>query len=126
MSGANGSSRGERSDAKSIPSPQPGAQFPGMAHKRTASGNPRPLSRTTEERRHEERRVTERTYEAHIERVRAVSPEKPQRRSVPAEKRAPEVRRQKSTTELRPKEPVPEAPQGMEQSVPHATGTVMD
>ncbi|PNY27373.1 Spindle pole body component [Tolypocladium capitatum] len=117
MSGANDSFRGERNEAKSAPSPQPGAQFPGGAHKRTASGNPRPLSRTADERRYEERRVTERTYEARVERVRAVSPEKPQRRSVAAEKRPAEVRRQKST-ELRPKEPVPESPQGVEQSVP--------
>ena len=54
--------------------------------------------------------MTERVYE--FEKVRAVSPEKPQRRSVPADKRAPEVRRQKST-ELRPKEPVSEASQGV-------------
>ncbi|OAA32274.1 Spc97 / Spc98 family protein [Moelleriella libera RCEF 2490] len=72
-------------------------QQPNMAHKRSASGNPRPANRSNattktstttnnnEERRHEERRVTERTFERLSERIvrRNPSPakEKPHRRS---------------------------------------------
>lgn len=74
VSGPSASFRSERAEAynnnKKAPSPQPGAQFASTSHKRSASGNPRPASRTTtEERRYEERRVTERTYEAHISRL---------------------------------------------------------
>ncbi|KAJ6444496.1 spindle pole body component [Purpureocillium lavendulum] len=109
------------------PSPQPEGPFPGAAHKRTASGNPRPASRTTDERRYEERRVTERTYEAHIERTRTTSPEKQQRRSVPAEKRTSDARRPKSSSEWRSREsaaaePAPQAPWDPEVTlVPHTT-----
>lgn len=58
-------------------SPQPGSQYQPTQHKRTASGNPRPISgstTTTDERRYEERRttehrVTDRTLEAHLQRL---------------------------------------------------------
>lgn len=109
--GANGAFRGERQDARRSTSPQVDG---GASHKRTTSGQPRALSRATEERRYEERRVTERTFEAHVERhlSRATSPEKSQRRGPPVEKRPAEVRRQKST-ELRPREQRAETPTGM-------------
>ncbi|KAF4587479.1 hypothetical protein GQ602_004172 [Ophiocordyceps camponoti-floridani] len=65
-------------------------------------------SRSTDGRRHEERRVTERTYEMHVERVRTSSPEKAARR---------EKRRQKSPERRAPREqaqqqqvPPPESP----------------
>ncbi|UNI21752.1 gamma tubulin complex Spc97/GCP2 subunit Alp4 [Purpureocillium takamizusanense] len=111
------------------PSPQPDGPFPGVAHKRTASGNPRPASRTAagDERRYEERRVTERTYEARIERTRTTSPEKQQRRSGPAEKRMSDARRPKSSSEARPRESAvaeaaPQAPWNPEVTLlPHTT-----
>ncbi|KAF7559653.1 hypothetical protein G7046_g4486 [Stylonectria norvegica] len=113
-----GSFRNARPDANKGPSPQPapGGQHGTGPHKRSASGNPRPASRpasrAVEERRHEERRVTERTFEAHLERLvpRATSPDRPQRRSVPAEKRAAEAPRNKAP-EVRPKEQRAETPQ---------------
>ncbi|RDA83188.1 hypothetical protein CP532_1232 [Ophiocordyceps camponoti-leonardi (nom. inval.)] len=49
-------------------------------------------SYSTDERRHEERRITERTYETHVERRRTLSPDKAPRR----EKKVAAVRRQKS------------------------------
>ncbi|KJZ79917.1 hypothetical protein HIM_00631 [Hirsutella minnesotensis 3608] len=106
LSNANGGLRTERSDAKS------GPQYPSStAHKRSASGNPRSASQNADERRHEERRVTERTYEAHIERVRTTSPDKAPRRSAPVEKRPSGLRRQKSA-EWKPKEPAAEPSHG--------------
>ncbi|KAM4056827.1 spindle pole body component [Hirsutella rhossiliensis] len=115
LSGANTSFRSERTDAKGGPSSssQPGgahSSATGTAHKRSASGNPRSATQPADERRYEERRVTERTYEAHVERVRTTSPEKPQRRTVPVDKRPSGLRRQKSS-EWRPKEPATEPPQ---------------
>lgn len=85
-----------------------------LGHKRSASGNPRPMSMAAaEERRHEERRVTERTYEAQIERIvpRTASPEKMQRRSGPGDRRQPDVSRQKSG-EWRPRESKSDVAQG--------------
>ncbi|KAJ4149473.1 gamma tubulin complex Spc97/GCP2 subunit Alp4 [Fusarium falciforme] len=100
--------KSERSESSKGPSPHPGS-FPGV-HKRTASGNPRPTSRNVEERRYEERRVTERTYEAHLERAvpRATSPDRATRRRGPSESRsaseaprhkAPEARQRDSRAE---------------------------
>ena len=104
----------ERSDSRKGPSPQPAGQHGATSHKRSASGNPRPASRMTEERerRFEERRVTERTFEAHLERLvpRNTSPERAQRRST--EKRPAEAPRHK-TPEARPREQRAETPQGM-------------
>ncbi|KJK80240.1 Spindle pole body component [Metarhizium anisopliae BRIP 53293] len=102
----NGSFRSERPDPRAPEASHPEAQYPGMAHKRTASGNPRPVNRSisTQERRYEERRVTERTFEAHVDRIlkRNPSPEKQHRRSATGERREGEVRKQKST-EFRPR-----------------------
>ena len=110
--GHSGSFRSERPDApKKAPSPQPGTQHASTSHKRSASGNPRPGSRTTDERRYEERRVTERTYEAHLQRLvpRTTSPEtQQQRRSAQYERRAAEVPKTKAA-EPRPRA---ETPQG--------------
>ncbi|KAF4126755.1 gamma-tubulin complex component 2 [Geosmithia morbida] len=88
-SAANAYANSFRSDAaassnskKPTTSPQMGSSATGAGasvhHKRSASGNPRQV----EERRHEERKVTERTYEAHIQRLvpRSGTPEREQRR----------------------------------------------
>lgn len=111
----NGSFRSERPDLRTSEAAHSEAQHPGMAHKRSASGNPRPVNRSmsTEERRYEERRVTERTFEAHLERTlkRNPSPEKQHRRSATGERREGEVRRQKSV-EFRPKDSASDASQG--------------
>ena len=114
MSGAGGGSfKTERpADARKAASPQqPASGFAGTAHKRTASGNPRPLSKATEERRFEERRITERTYEAHVERVvpRPTSQERAQKRS---DKRPAEAVPRHKSADGRPKEPRAETPQG--------------
>ncbi|ODA76339.1 hypothetical protein RJ55_08185 [Drechmeria coniospora] len=93
---ASASLRSERDDAKGARSPQTDSKFSGTAHKRSASGNPRPTARAIEGRRYEERRVTERTYVSRIERVPPASPGKQQRQSGPTEKKVPELRRQKS------------------------------
>ncbi|KAG5950678.1 hypothetical protein E4U53_004597 [Claviceps sorghi] len=81
----------------------------GMPHKRSASGNLRPVHRSvaTGERRYEERRVTERTFEAHVDKIlrRTSSPEKQRRRSGTGDKRDGDVRRQKSV-EFRPRDSV--------------------
>ncbi|KAH7017415.1 Spc98 family-domain-containing protein [Ilyonectria destructans] len=119
---ASNSFKSERSESSKGPSPRPGA-FPGM-HKRTASGNPRATSRSVEERRFEERRVTERTYEAHLERVipRTTSPERTHRRGVPSETRAaPDAPRHK-TPELKVRAETPQAPWNPEATLrPHTT-----
>ncbi|KAG6016970.1 hypothetical protein E4U54_008834, partial [Claviceps lovelessii] len=99
-----------RSSADAAFNPEPQQQHPGMQHKRSASGNPRLVSRsiTTGERRYEERRVTERTFEAHVDKIlrRTSSPEKQRRRSgTGGEKRDGDVRRQKSV-EFRPRDSV--------------------
>ncbi|KAG8425343.1 gamma tubulin complex Spc97/GCP2 subunit Alp4 [Metarhizium acridum] len=110
----NGSFKSERPDLRAPEASHAEAQCPGMAHKRTASGNPRPVNRSisTEERRYEERRVTERTFEAHVDRIlkRNPSPEKQHRRSATGERREGEVRRQKST-EFRPRDSLSDASQ---------------
>lgn len=122
-----GSFRSERSEApKKAPSPQPGAGVGGgegrggahhgsTSHKRSASGNPRPASRTTtDERRYEERRVTERTYESHLQRLvpRAASPEREQRRSAQHERKATvDVPRSKVSEAARPRAETPQGEQ---------------
>jgi gamma-tubulin complex component 2 len=79
-------------------------------HKRTASGATRATSRNADERRFEERRVTERTYETHVERVaRATSPDRHRRSGAP-ETRADAPRHK--TPELKVREQRAETPQG--------------
>lgn len=108
--GAHAGLKSERPEAaaKKAPSPQPGYNNASTSHKRTASGNPRPLSRTTttEERRHEERRVTERTFETHLERLipRAASPQRRQAEKKP-EKRAEMARSKSHEKETRAETP---------------------
>lgn len=105
--------KSERSESSKGPSPHPGS-FPGV-HKRTASGNPRPTSRNVEERRYEERRVTERTYEAHLERVvpRATSPDRATRRRGPSESRSASEAPRHKAPEARQRDSRAETPQGM-------------
>jgi gamma-tubulin complex component 2 len=111
----NGNFKGEAPDPRASEASYAEPQFPGMAHKRSASGNPRPPNRpmSTEERRYEERRVTERTFEAHVDRIlkRTSSPEKQHRRSATGERREGEARRQKST-EFRPRDSPSDASAG--------------
>jgi hypothetical protein len=131
---AQGSFKSDRSDPRSVPSPQPGPtsyhehqarQFQSTSHKRSASGNPRPVSRTADassaagigrrgggeereeiERRTEIRTTTERTYVTQLEALpRTRSPERKER----------ELRRQDGkprAAEARPKETKEVQPQG--------------
>lgn len=100
VSGPSSNLRSERPDAyRKAPSPQPTSQYASTTHKRTASGNPRPTSltaTTTEDRRYEERRVTERTYEAHIQRLvpRSSGSDK-EMRGASRERKAQESQKQK-------------------------------
>ncbi|OAA61452.1 Spc97/Spc98-like protein [Cordyceps fumosorosea ARSEF 2679] len=122
--GGYGSSKHERQEGRNAPTPSGGFQA-SLGHKRSASGNPRPIS-MAEERRYEERKVTERTYEAQIERIvpRTASPEKIQRRSAPGERRPADVPRQKPA-EYRPRDSrseVAQAPWNPEVTLrPHTT-----
>ncbi|ATY63761.1 Spc97 Spc98 [Cordyceps militaris] len=109
------SSKHERSEGgrNGPPSSLSGGFQASLGHKRSASGNPRPISMAAvEERRYEERKVTERTYEAQVERVvpRTASPEKIQRRSAPGERKPADVPRQKSA-EWRPRDSKTDAAQ---------------
>lgn len=123
--GANGNLRRAAADAKNA---EAGPFGSNESQKRsTPAGNARVVSRAKDERRYEERKVTERTFEAHVERVvsRTNSPVKqPQRRPTlqqsqqqpqqqqPPEKRPAEMRRQKSSTDLRQREMRAETPPG--------------
>ncbi|KAL6914051.1 hypothetical protein ACHAP8_001990 [Fusarium lateritium] len=93
--------KSERSDPRKGPSPQPNFS---SAHKRSASVNPRATSRHDEERRFESRRVTERTFEAQLERLvpRNTSPERAHRRNTASESR---------NTSKAPKNDIPDARQ---------------
>ncbi|KAI0132750.1 spindle pole body component alp4 [Xylariales sp. AK1849] len=111
---ANGTSRPRMASGHSfkgergVPSPQTAYTNTShsTAHKRTASGNPRPASRSTEERRTE--RVTVTTREKLVSRTR--SPERRSRDSAPPEKwKAKEVPRPR-TAEAKQKEPQLESP----------------
>jgi hypothetical protein len=108
-----GSSKQDMPDSK--PSPQTYAyhQSQSTSHKRSASGNPRPMSRSNDDRRLDERRTEIRTV-THRETLvaRSRTPEKYDRRAPdrerprhpdPAKPRAPEARL---------KEPKMEEPQG--------------
>lgn len=124
--GANGNFRRGVADAKNA---EAGPFGNNESNKRSSpASNARAASRAKDERRYEERKVTERTFEAHVERVisRTNSPAKqqqqPQRRSTqqqqqqqqqpPPEKRPAEMRRQKSSTDLRQREMRAETPPG--------------
>lgn len=126
--GANGNFRRGAADAKNA---EAGPFGNNESHKRSSpAGNARAASRAKDERRYEERKVTERTFEAHVERVasRTNSPAKsqqqqqPQRRSTlqqqqqqqqqPPPQRPAEMRRQKSSTDLRQREMRAETPPG--------------
>ncbi|KAF5002543.1 hypothetical protein FDECE_10607 [Fusarium decemcellulare] len=111
--------KSERSESNKGPSPRPGS-FPGV-HKRTASGNPRPSSRNVEERRYEERRITERTFEAHLERVvpRTTSPERAHRRRGPSESRNASEAPKHKAPEPRQRDSRAETPQAS--LLPHTT-----
>ncbi|KAK6081013.1 spc97 spc98 family protein [Seiridium cupressi] len=102
-------SNGERNGPRGVDSPQSGysSNTTNTAHKRSASGNPRSLSRAAEERRTE--RVTVTTREKLIS--RAKSPERRATRdSAPPEKwKAKETARPR-TAEGRQKEPAVEPP----------------
>nr|RBQ82870.1 hypothetical protein FVER53263_06116 [Fusarium verticillioides] len=108
--------KGERSDSRKGPPPSTTQSNFSNVHKRSASGNPRTSSRNEEERRFETRRVTERTFEAHLERAvpRNTSPERSHRRNAPSESRAtskaprhdtPEARQSRAETPLAPWNP---------------------
>lgn len=103
--------RVERSDSRSGPSPQPAyAPYTNPAHKRTASGQSRPMNRSsTEERRTERATVT--TKEKLTSRTRSI-----ERRS--KEPAPPEKRKMKEPVKTRPpetksKEPKQEPPPSM-------------
>ncbi|PTD04909.1 Spindle pole body component alp4 [Fusarium culmorum] len=93
--------KSDRSDPRKGPSPQPNFS---SAHKRSASVNPRATSRHDEEHRFESRRVTERTFEAQLERLvpRTTSPERAHRRNAASESR---------NTSKAPKNDIPDARQ---------------
>ncbi|RBQ66926.1 hypothetical protein VDGD_08990 [Verticillium dahliae] len=112
MSNAQGSftssNRHERPDSRQA-QPQSDGRFESTSHKRTASGNPRPSSRTHEDRRIEERR-TERTFVTQLERLtqRTRSPQRAERSSTTSAKaKAPETHK---TSESQQKEARVEPP----------------
>lgn len=96
---AHSSFRSDRQESQ----PHSQQQQQSTSHKRSASGNPRPVSRSMDDRRTEERR-TERTYVTQRETLatRTRSPERQERhekkesRHRPAESRAREARESKS------------------------------
>ncbi|KAI8629020.1 Spc98 family-domain-containing protein [Xylariaceae sp. FL1651] len=87
-------SRDSQADSRNGRSPQPGYTNP--AHKRSASGNPRPVNRTVEERRTE--RLTVTTREKLISRTRS-----PERR--PKEAAQPEKEKWKLKEVPKPRQP---------------------
>ncbi|KAL2753441.1 hypothetical protein ACRALDRAFT_2111432 [Sodiomyces alcalophilus JCM 7366] len=103
-------SRHDIPDLRRTASPQSDGPY-GSSHKRTASGNPRPSSRTHEDRRIEERR-TEKTYVTQLESIvhRTRSPERSERRQVPTDKVRAAVEKPRAA-ESRPKEAKVETPQ---------------
>lgn len=113
--GANGNLRRAAADAKNA---EAGPFGSSESQKRsTPAGNARAVGRAKDERRYDERKVTERTFEAHVERVvsRTNSPVKqPQRRPTlqqsqqqppqqqPPEKRPAEMRQREMRAETPP------------------------
>ncbi|KAI6785116.1 Spindle pole body component-like protein [Emericellopsis cladophorae] len=105
----------------SSPQPPQGSHYASTSHKRSASG--RPVSRTPEERRHDEKRVTERTLETRVQRLvpKTQSREAEERRSAPQEKRQSDVPKQK-LPEARPRAGTTQAPWNPEVTLlPHTT-----
>jgi len=103
--GGNESFRSDLSDSRYRES-SPLPSYAGTSHKRTASGNPRPASRATEERRAEHIKVT--TRETLVTRTRS-----PDRRDGPAPKekvRASDGGGKARPAETRPKEPRADPP----------------
>ncbi|KAI1775230.1 Spc98 family-domain-containing protein [Hypoxylon cercidicola] len=96
-------SRGSQHEQRSTRSPQ--SSFTNPAHKRTASGNPRPASRSTEERRTE--RVTVTTKEKLISRTK--SPDR-RPRDAPSEKRRSKEPTKPRQSEAKTKDAKPDAP----------------
>ncbi|KAK8051317.1 Spindle pole body component [Apiospora rasikravindrae] len=82
MASGNHSFRAEHRESRSGPSSQPGGSFTSTAHKRSASGNPRPASRSADERRTERATIT--TREKLVS--RAKSPERRSRDYGPSER----------------------------------------
>ncbi|CAH0015543.1 unnamed protein product [Clonostachys rhizophaga] len=121
VSTTNGSFRAERMESgRKTASPQTSASYGSTQHKRTASGHHRNVSRSTEERRYEERRITERTIEAHVQRLvpRSTSTD---RQRPPVERKAPDTHKHK-VSEGRSRAETPSAPWNPEASlVPHTT-----
>lgn len=112
----NSSFRSDKADAfKKAPSPQPDSQYSSTSHKRSASGNPRPATRTTEERQYEQRKVVERTFEAHLQRLvprSTTESEREHRRSTQNERRPSEAPRQKAPETWPRADTRTETPQG--------------
>lgn len=104
---AHDSFKSDRSDPKRPGRPSPQPSNISAAHKRTASGNPRPTSRTVEERRTERVQVT--TKETLVSRTRS-----PDRRSGTAfggrQRAGTDGSSRQKVAETRPKEPKVEAP----------------
>ena len=109
-----GYNKHERLDSKQTSSPHPSLYAPGTSHKRSASGNPRPASRATEERRVEERRTeirtetrTERAYLAHLEALvpGSRSPERRETRAERSDRSRPAEPAVHRPLQTRPKEP---------------------
>lgn len=124
ISGANGSFRNGMADARNAEAPQLGDS---ESHKRASPGNASRVGKARDDRRYEERKVVERAFEAHADRIttRAASPAKQeqQRRSQQqqqqqTDKRPAEMRRQKSSTDLRSRDVRAETPPGMVYSSP--------
>lgn len=107
------SNKHERPEGRNGPPPSHAGSFQAsLGHKRSASGNPRPISMAAaEERRYEERRVTERTYEAQIERIvpRTAGSEKIQRRGAPGDRRLADVVPTQKSGEWRPRDSNPKS-----------------
>lgn len=100
-------SKNTQHEHRSTRSPQ--SSFTNPAHKRTASGNPRPASRSTEERRTE--RVTVTTKEKLISRTR--SPERRSKDAPPPEKWKSKEPPKSRQPETKQKEAKSETPPGM-------------
>lgn len=118
--GASGqsSSRSSQQDQRSTRSPQ--GSFTNPAHKRTASGNPRPASKNIEERRTERMTIT--TKEKLMSRTR--SAERRSKDAPPPEKWRPKEPPKRRQSETKPKETTkPDAPPGM--YMPHFTPTYL-
>ncbi|KAI2624391.1 Spc98 family-domain-containing protein [Hypoxylon sp. NC1633] len=100
------SARGSQQDQNQRGTRSPQAAHTNPAHKRTASGNPRPASRSTEERRTE--RVTVTTKEKLISRTR--SPERRSKDAPPPEKWRPKEPAKSRQAETKSRDAKPDTP----------------